>query len=305
MNLQKKLFLAFIALYFVIVIVFFSYNFKYKELELLGFSFVISIIGFTLISNIVRAIRYYFALKSLGIEIPFFKVLAYYYIGIGFTLTPGKVGELIKIKYLNKYHQDGILYASLFVVERCIDLLILFSFLFIGFWHEGLAIYCGCFVGVIVSFFGFCFIFSKYLKKIARFLINRSYVKLSKLFLIALIITKKLKLILNLKTILIMIGFGIIAWSVISFGIARELSLLANTSILEFFNFFAISVLSGAALMSPSGVGTTELISSVILSKYFTLEYAVAIGILIRVATFWVQIVIGLVVFLGRRFIAK
>ena len=102
-----------------------------------------------------------------------------------------------------------------------------------------------------------------------------------------------------------MIGFGFIAWSVISFGIARELSLLANTSILEFFNFFAISGLSGAALMSPSGVGTTELISSVILSKYFTLEYAVAIGILIRVATFWVQIVIGLLVFLGRRLFAK
>lgn len=305
MKLKKLIYPCFIFIYLTFVIVFFTYNFNYENISTFPIkSLIIMALG-SLGANIIRFIRYYFVLKSLYVKIPLLKVILYCYIGIGFTLTPGKVGELIKIKYLNKYYQDGILYASLFVVERCIDLLILFSFLFIGFWHEGLAIYCGCFVGVIVSFFGFCFIFSKYLKKIARFLINRSYVKLSKLFLIALIITKKLKLILNLKTILIMIGFGIIAWSVISFGIARELSLLANTSILEFFNFFAISVLSGAALMSPSGVGTTELISSVILSKYFTLEYAVAIGILIRVATFWVQIVIGLLVFLGRRLFAK
>ena len=80
------------------------------------------------------AFKWYMILKKQNFDLSFLYVLKVYYIGAfyGF-ITPGRVGSLMRALYLKKKTKKGLVECSSgIIVERILDLFVIFLFAFLG-----------------------------------------------------------------------------------------------------------------------------------------------------------------------------
>jgi uncharacterized protein (TIRG00374 family) len=259
------------------------------------FYFFPVLLSVALLSWIIRYARWRWLLSKKGVSYPEKRGFLAYLSGFAFTASPGKVGELVRLRYFVPMGVSHDKVISAFLFERLSDLIaVLILSLIIAsqfdlFW-------------VAVSFVGFVFICLLLLVSNPSTL-RRIYVALR---------TTKSKRLLKVskyliygingtriwftpKIFLISITFGLVAWGLLAlsfFWLLREFDI--SIDFLIAIALYPLSMLVGAASMIPGGLGSTEATIVALLYTFdVPIEKGVIMAVTIRIATLWSAILIG------------
>jgi uncharacterized protein (TIRG00374 family) len=255
-------------------------------------------LGLALANYLIRFVKWQVFLKQAGAPTPFGVSLRVFFSGLSMTVTPGKVGEVLKPFLLQKATGTPVATTvPVVVAERLTDLLAglllaLFGVLTSGY---GLDIFLAgaalCALVLIVSLWGkagelFLTLFSRLAavrkRREALLELQRSMLRL-----------------VGLGPIVIATAFSVAAWfaECVAFYLVvqaagQELS-LANAVFI-----YSLGSIAGAVTMLPGGLVATEASMVFVLVEVFrgcTRPAAVASVLVVRLCTLWFAVLLGLV----------
>lgn len=259
-----------------------------------------AILGLTLINYILRGVRFHYYLGQLGLKnVSFWTTFRVFVGGFALTITPGKVGELIRVFWLkNIAGVDPTRMVPSTIVDRVIDglaMAILASFGALIYPEYRLA------VGLILAVIGSTIIISQ-IRPLALWLLNvgERLPVVSRFIHHLHILYENTYELLRLKNLLIGLGIGLVCW--LAEGFAFHLVLLGlgvensvNLALLAIFTLSLGSILGGISSM-PGGLGATEAGMTGILRVLLGLSQnaAATATLLIRFFTLWFGVGLGL-----------
>ena len=94
---------------------------------------VLAVLALSLLNYLLRAVRWQVLCGALGVSLPFARNALYYVAGFAFTITPGKLGEVVRLWLLRR--DRGAAYdrtLGLLVVDRVTDAVPLLAFCVLG-----------------------------------------------------------------------------------------------------------------------------------------------------------------------------
>ncbi|MEN3037564.1 MAG: lysylphosphatidylglycerol synthase transmembrane domain-containing protein [Candidatus Kryptonium sp.] len=307
-NLHKKVLTAILISILVLAFltIYADLNKLIKSFKNFKWFFIIPVLIFSLLNYLVRFFRWEFYLKKLGVKISTSKNFLIFLSGLTMSITPGKLGEALK-SYLLKITDNVPISRSapIVVFERLIDFIAFVILALYGslYFNYGKEIIAGVGFVVITSIF----IFSK--KEIVHLLLEKTRKVFGDKF------TTKINTAYNsaielsdfrilIPTILISTlswFFECIGFYIVIYAYSIDISLNLATFIYSF------STIAGAISMLPGGLGPTEgSMTALLVLNQVPKDIAVAITIIIRFATLWFAVVLGLIaLYLLRKKIGK
>ncbi len=251
----------------------------------------------SLLSYLVRYIRWHRLLSRAGHNTPTGIGLLAYLSGFALTATPGKIGELLRIRYyarLGVRHQRII---SAFIYERAFDLIAVLMIASLAAFQLGAYLFISSFVLCVLTV---VILFAKnpsWLGFVSMKLRTYHFRKLSRMVKALRDGLHGIHIWINPADISMSLVTGLTAWLLTSCVFVWLLvNLGLEIPILYAVAIYPISMLVGAASMLPGGVGTTEatiVALLVALETPVTIATVAAIGI--RIASLWFSIVCGLI----------
>lgn len=249
----------------------------------------------TMASYSFRFFRWWWLLRRVGYGVPLIMGAISYLAGFAYTATPGKVGELIRIRYFAKLNVPAECTFGTFVFERSCDLisvLLLSLFIVSG---SGLLLIAVGFVGVVVGTVLLCALKPGMLKWLEGLAKRIRLPVLPRLLAFLQVGVDHCRSWLNWTDMSIGVLLGIAAWAIVGLSFVYLLSGFTNIVPLpDAFSIYPLSMLVGAASMIPGGVGSTEGAMVLLLGQYgVVLSTAVLLAVVIRIATLWFGILLG------------
>jgi uncharacterized protein (TIRG00374 family) len=220
-----------------------------------------------------------------------------YLAGFAFTATPGKLGELIRIRYLAYKGVPPWLVLAAFIYERVFDLMAVLILSALAISRIDIFVFVFGFVVLILAGLVCVALNPGWLTKTSAYL--RLY-RLKKLALICLMLRDGIsgcRVWVTPLDVLLSMALGLLAWIVTSFSFVLLLNYLGvSIPILSSLAIYPLSMLAGAASMMPGGLGSTE-ITIVALLSYFNVPIATATlaAIGIRFSSMWFSVICGLI----------
>ena len=259
---------------------------------------------FALVSFLLRFARWRWLLGRRGFEVSWWRGLAAYLSGFALTASPGKVGELLRIRYFGAMAVSADQVIACFVFERMMDLIAvsLLSILLVNFLPQLAAAFA--FVAIVFAAVIALSWASKFLASLAEWLQDNRRHETAR-FLLA--VGKGLSGAMSFFRPLEFtgsLGIGLAAWSIQSLGCVY---LLAKLDIaappIATFAVYPFALLIGAASMLPGGIGTTETAIVVLLHGFgVPLERAALAAIGMRLSTLWFAMALGFLAILFLEF---
>jgi uncharacterized protein (TIRG00374 family) len=244
-------------------------------------------------SYIIRFCRWNWLLKKAGHRFDFGRGLLGYLAGFTFTSTPGKVGELLRIRYFSVLAVPSWLVVSAFIYERMLDLvviLILCSFSLVAFQGR---IQVLSFVVFIVLGIVFMVREPMLLDRVMNmFRFNKFFSDLVTVFKSGVL---GIGLWSKWSDFFISLILGLLAWTITSFSFVLLLdSLNIEMPIVLAISIYPLAMLVGAASMLPGGLGSTEAaIVFLLTANQVQFDTAVLASIIIRLGTLWFATICG------------
>jgi uncharacterized protein (TIRG00374 family) len=244
---------------------------------------------------VLRYVRWYRLLVSLGHCVPLGSGFLAYLSGFAFTASPGKAGELFRIRYFSQMGVPHAQIISCFVFERLLDLIVilLFATLIAG-RAPGFA---GAAAFVLLVLGGVLFLaHSRRFCRLLQYAVRRAGLHRPAQWLRTLLrgISRTSEFLPPGRSIPAAI-LGFLAWSIQCLGYAATLAMLEID--LPWWLLFAIppaSMLIGAASMMPGGIGTTEAATVVLLTHSgVELDRALLAAIALRIGSIWFSVLLG------------
>lgn len=249
----------------------------------------------SLINFGLRFIRWQLFLKKVGFPLGWLKSLPIYLGGFALTTTPGKTGEAIRSLFLKK---EGIPYKksfAAFLAERFYDLI---AVLLIAILSLKSHLDTGIFL--ILIFLSLCLVTyllqnQKLLTYIEGLVRKKFPQKISKYLLFLLDTLASFKECFSYSTLGYGLTLGILAWG--AEGLALYLLLHWLGIEISFYStqfIYAFSLLIGSITFLPGGLGSTEAaMLKLLLIQGLTTSMAIALTLIIRLATLWFSVLIG------------
>lgn len=247
------------------------------------------------IGFLARFLRWDLYLRHLGHRLAPLRHLRIYLAGFALTTTPGKVGENLRAFYLQ---QEGVPYAqsvAAFVAERLGDLLavILLAGLAGGLLGRVgwlLALSCG------VTLMAFLAVRHPRLPAAVEARVTGSTLP-GRVALGAARSLAHARLLLSGRLLVPGVGAAVVAWGaegcafvLLSRGVGIELSFVTGVGV------FAVATLLGAVSFLPGGLGATEAtLGGLLVAAGGSLPEATAATILTRAFTLWWAVLLGVV----------
>ncbi len=309
-NLQRKI-VSGITLAAIVYLIFTFYVDFEKILEafrLFDIIYFFLVLSFSFFNYYLRYERWHYFLNILHINIPRKISFSIFLSGMIMSITPGKVGELLKSYLIKEYNQTSIhKSAPVVLVERLGDFVALLIIAMIGaiYFNFGRTI-------VLVSLIIFSsFLLGLSIKKIAEPVIIfisklKPLKKISEKVFIAYenssFLLRPFQLFLNLL-------IAIIAWGFEALGLYVILKVF-NTEATFFWSLFvySFSTIVGGLLLVPGGIGPTEgSLTFLLVRTNIPLNIAFVSTFLIRVATLWFAILLGILglIYFQRKIVHK
>jgi len=271
-----------------------------NSMGLLRLTYVPLILLCAVLNCIGRYIRWDYYLKKTNINVLKRDSFVFFMIGLLFSLTPGKVGELVK-SYLikEKYHTPISHSAPIIVAERITDLIAMSVLALVGFSefrYGGTTLIVGfLLIGTLLIMLN-C-------EKLGMFIIKRFNTVLGMTRLKT--ITQKIELgyltsrhLLRGEALFVSIFIALSAWLfeyLAFYLVCRGLSV--DISVLSALFIYSFSVLAGALSMLPAGIGGTEVsMAALLILCGISKAYAVAGTVTFRLCTLGLAILVGLIV---------
>jgi len=244
------------------------------------------------LSFILRFLRWIWLLRKFIKKSLIIDSFSAYLSGFAYTATPGKIGELVRIRYFNRMDVPPEKVFSAFIYERLFDLIVVFILCLIGLNDINSIIFSLVFVSSIVVVIIFlalnshllskAFTGSKYLPNVGVFISDA---------------LDGMRVWVNPLDITISLILGIWSWSVVSIAFVILTNFLdISLPFYIIFSIYPLAILVGAGSMIPGGFGTTEATIIFLLSIYgISIEVALIAAIAIRISTLWFSILLGFI----------
>ena len=252
---------------------------------------------FVILSWFPLYLRWKLLCRNIEIEIPFRFDFLVYISGFALSITPGKIGELIRTQILkDKYQIKRSKTTPIIFIEKFYDLLgavivSLFGFLF--FPQIGLIILTGLILTVIIfSIFSSKTVFEKTTIFLSKFKFTKKFAEpLSKSHEILKISTRP-------KVFITSIILSVLYWLLITSAVFYILKSV-NTNLLGFpevASTYTTSLFLGAISFLPAGLGITEgSFIGLLHLQGISLSVAAVAVIIIRIFTLWFNVIIGFI----------
>ncbi len=248
------------------------------------------------ISFILRYLRWYWLLSSAGQNVPFLAGFCFYLSGFALTASPGKVGELLRIRYFQRANVPASITISAFIFERASDLLIVLllglfaAFSFDFFPLIAIAIILILLFVLILAYKPF------YLRLCIYLLYKWQMKKIARFFIVMVRGITGINFWITPRGLLISFTLGGLAWFILSLSFIWLLTTFdVQIDWLAALSTYPIAILAGALSLLPGGIGSTEAAIVTQLVHYdVPLVLAGVVAISIRIATIWFSILCGM-----------
>lgn len=257
----------------------------------------------TFINYLLRFVKWQFFLKQLDIEVPTKDSFAIFLSGLAMSVTPGKVGEILKSLLLKEIRGVPISRtAPIIFAERLSDgfallILSLSGLLTFAYGREVLAATAIVMAVVLIAVSNPA-LYNPFIRLCSRMpLVNRFTGVLERLM-------ESAGQLMKPKVLLFSIFLGVVSWSfeciafyLVFIGLGYKVSVLSATFVLAF------SSIVGAVSMLPGGLGAAEGSIMGLLVKVVGVPANIAAvsTIIIRFCTLWFGVLVGLAALLTRR----
>jgi uncharacterized protein (TIRG00374 family) len=260
--------------------------------NLLVLAALLSVLNYAL-----RIIRWRAYLARLGYRLQLRFAAITFVAGFAYTLSPGKVGEMVRARYYLPLGVPLSKVAAAFFAERLLDLVamvVLAALLFAGS-HEYRSAIIGAALLVAIALLLLALLpwarISTALGSTTRAprLLRTVLVNITS----ALASTRPL-----LRPAPIALGFaiGILAWGLEGVGLGLLAGMLpgAHLDILTAVGIYAVAVLIGGLSFLPGGLGSTEAVMTALLVTHgFTVGNSVVLTLACRLVTLWLAVCLG------------
>ena len=260
------------------------------------------VLGLSLVNYCTRFVRWQLYLRRSNVAVPGPLSLRIFFAGLVMSVTPGKLGEVLKA-YLVKVHTGTPLTrtAPVVVAERVTDLLALVLLLFVGScivrsgWPQ-LALSGAITLGLVVALAS-PRVAHAALALAERVPFSRKYVlRLEQAY-------EGMRFLLRPRLLVEATLLGACAWFAECLGFALVLYGFGTPEpVARAMFIYAFSTLVGALLLLPGGLGGTEgSMVAMLVADGAHKPHAVAATFLTRAATLWFAVLVGALVLLGDR----
>jgi uncharacterized protein (TIRG00374 family) len=261
-----------------------------------GWLGVLALLGLSALNYLLRFGRWQVYLHELGARVPWVESLMVYLAGFALTTTPGKTGEAIRSVFLKRRRVPYISGMAAFVSERLSDLIAIVALACIGLADHPQArplvlVGIGACVAVLLLL-GAADSFRGLHERTAG-----STSTASRALHHVLGTAMAAKGCHRLPVLIPVTLVSLVAWACEAWGFHLLLGWLGIQTSWNFsFFVYAVSMLAGALSFLPGGLGSTEAVMvGLLMWSGQPQADAVAATVLIRVATLWFAVLLGVV----------
>lgn len=253
--------------------------------------------GVSLLSYGVRYARWDWLLRRAGHAVPVGVGLLAYLTGFAFTATPGKLGELVRIRYFARLGvpPDRVLAAFLF--ERAFDLLAVLLLAGMAIQQARLFLLLVGFVGSVLCALLWLARHPGWFVRARRWLRRRRWHRWAQGVRTVQTGLAGCRIWLTPQDIAVASVLGLLAWSLTAAAFAWLLVVLGiHVPWHAAMALYPTAMLAGAASMLPAGIGSTEVTLVLLLAAHgVTAGLATVAAVAIRLASLWFSVVCGFV----------
>lgn len=282
-------------LYLLVLLGFDAHNHFFQTVPRLA-ALLPPLFGLSLLSYVVRYFRWHWLLWRSGHRVPLIGGILAYFAGFAFTATPGKVGELVRMRYFARQGVPAYRVLAAFVFERAFDLIAVLALGLLAV--ESREIFVTAFI-FVMFFLAMVVVFAtrpQWLTQLSSVMRDRGWQRTPGLCLMLRDGLLGARVWLTPQDIGVTIVLGLLAWSLTSYALVLLVSILGfNLPLPDAAGIYPLSMLAGAASMLPGGVGTTEVALVLMLGSYHVpTDLAVLAAVGIRIASLWFAVASGL-----------
>jgi uncharacterized protein (TIRG00374 family) len=262
---------------------------------------LLGLLALSMMNYGLRFLRWHYYLRTLGASIPLGHDLRVYIAGFALTATPGKAGEMARSLWLRPYGVSATFSLAAFLAERLQDFLAILLLSSLGVsLYGGVDWLLSMSLGLVALAAGIL-----YVPLITRWALALAGGRRKRL---GALVSRLSEILALTKTCLTPRRFalglliGLCAWSAEAFGFFLLMQALGNPlRLLSAISIYALSMLAGALSFMPGGLGGSEA-SMIVLLRILSvpLPMAVSATLLIRLATLWFAVLLGILALLIR-----
>ncbi|TET36209.1 MAG: flippase-like domain-containing protein [Planctomycetota bacterium] len=297
----RRRFLFGIGLGVVVIAVIFIYadvSELARELGNFQYLWFIPVLALALANYLLRFLKWEYFLGRLDIEVPKRTSFCIFMSGLLMSITPGKIGELLK-SYLLRVSNGTPMATSapIVIAERITDLIAVILLCMLGLWVLAAQIWIVVVAGAVVASGLLAVAFRPVGHRLFRLCgklpgMGRFRAKLDELY-------ESMHSLLRPVPLVLMTLLSLVAWGCECLGLYLVLIGFGveNIGVVGAFFIYAFSTLIG--IIMPGGLGLTDFSLVGLTQRLGSTSKAVASGgaVLIRLATLWFAVGIGAVVF--------
>jgi glycosyltransferase 2 family protein len=258
------------------------------------------ILSLSFLNYVFRFFKWHYYINILDIKLSFKTSFLIFLSALTMSVTPGKLGEVLKSYLLKEENGTPISKsAPILLAERITDFISIVMLCLIGSYYFDYG-------KTIVIIVGLVFILTIILLgsrtislKIIGFFENFKFLKKH----IEKVHTsyESIYLMVKIKPLLIATAISLLSWFFECIGFYIVINVFSSTSnievsLLSATFIYAFSTLVGAIAMLPGGVGVTEAsLTGLLILSNIPKDISVASTIIIRLATLWFAVLVGII----------
>lgn len=268
-----------------------------EALGKVGLTGTLIALALSLVNYLLRFVRWQKFLAKLGHTVYWPESLRIYLAGFGLTILPGKAGEAIRSVFLKKHHISYPESLAAFFSDQFSNLISMMLLVSIGLWAYPKAQPMIIILAVVILAVLLFIQQSKWLQAIDSFAQGKLPRKPARFISSSIEIVLHSKRCFSLPMLLYGIAIGLIAWGAEGIAFYYIMHVLgSNMSLQTALFIYAFSMLVGAISFLPGGLGGTEAtMVALLILNHITQPQAVAATVLIRLATLWFAVAIGVI----------
>lgn len=253
------------------------------------------LMSLALVSFGLRYGRWFYLLRFAGSHVPVWRGWLAYLAGFAFTATPGRVGELVRIRYFGRLQVNASRVISAFIFERALDLVVVFCLAALWVVDAQMFVVGSTFVGLLLLVVGFLMHKPNILEVLGIALIGKRWGRLGLLLRLLAQAMAGCAVWFRPVPLLLSLLFGFGGWCATSLAFVYLLNALhLHVPLLAAFAAYPIAMLAGAASMMPGGVGTTETAIVIQLQTHgVPVSTALLVAVAVRLGTMWFSVFLG------------
>jgi glycosyltransferase 2 family protein len=253
----------------------------------------------SLANYVLRVVRWQMYLRRLGHDLPWRFVTLTFMAGFAFTLSPGKLGEMVRARY---YQPKGIPLSQVsgaFFVERLLDLLVMILLAVVvladlqdyrSFLWVAVGLVVGLLAGIVLVPWG----------QVAVALQQRQMTGAPGTLLKAASGVARMfdsaQVFLSPGLLASGLLLGLVAWGAEAVGLKLVADVLMpdQLSYAGAMGCYAIAIVVGALSFLPGGLGSTEAVmAGLLVARGFAKPQAILLTLICRLLTLWLAVLIG------------